>query len=996
MFIRLQLRKRIASAVGIAILLAGTSLLTAERPTALRSQVLSTWTTKEGLSQDFITAIAQTRDGFLWVGTLAGIARFDGTRFRTFALEGPPALHDRINGLARDASNGLWIGTANGLLHYRDGHFRVIPWKGNTPYRVEDVIESHDGSALLYSDGKLLRSSGEHLSEVKLPDGIRHINAFSESKDGTLWVANDDRVFSVRNGKIAASYSLKNTGLLYCDPFGNVYAGDGHHLFRLDSNRFVPVPSPGLGNFVNVMVDHEGHLWMASGGLHGISRKSSQGTELLTTADGLASDDARILFEDDNHDVWIGTIAGLQRLHRGIFTSYTEQDGLPSNRSQSVAVFENSDHSIWMGALEGGVAQLQGSKWRKFGPAQGVPSGQIRGFASGREGPVVGISDYGLFAYHNGRFQKIKGVPHGYVTSPVRAADGSLWFAVRQKGLFRLADDTLTGFGSETGLPKQPIMIIQQAPNAGMWVGLTTGLYRWNGKRFELVTTTSQSVLAIAESAGSRLIIGTMDGMVILEGGKRSTLKRTEGLPGNMVLSVVEDGDHNLWIATNTSILRLTKADLDAYLAGSTRTVHPEIFTEADGLKSRSVLPLNQVNIARAHDGRLWFATVYGISVMDPHIAAGPAPRPVVDSVLVDDREQTPGNVTIPPGRHRVTFVFTAPYLAGAEHLRFHYRLAGWDHDWTDSGSAREVSYTSLPPGNYRFEVEAENREGVASGTPASVPVRWKPFFWQTKLFIILASLALVAVIIEVTRRRTKGRADRLNLRFQERAAERERIAYQIHDTVIQDMIGAALQLELLGFQIEGQPETAARGIDTLAARMRETIARSRNMVSNLHSTAAPQSSLVDVLKHAEAEFRLGDEPHFHLISEGEPRKLHPLVRDEVYRICREALANAFRHASAKNVTVRISFAPQTLDVEVADDGCGMSEETRQHGRNGHFGLRSMQTHAERIGAKLDIQSEPEQGTHIHVHVETPDSRWARFRRRAILRKLEAIHDREG
>jgi signal transduction histidine kinase len=217
-----------------------------------------------------------------------------------------------------------------------------------------------------------------------------------------------------------------------------------------------------------------------------------------------------------------------------------------------------------------------------------------------------------------------------------------------------------------------------------------------------------------------------------------------------------------------------------------------------------------------------------------------------------------------------------------------------------------------------------------------------------------------------------------LSLRFQERVAERERIAHQIHDTVIQDLIGATLQLELIGFQVADQPEASKQSLTSLATRMRETIARSRNMVSNLHSTAIARYNLVEVLRHAEAEFRTGSLPMFDLVWTGETRHIHPLIRDEVHRICREALANAFRHSGAEYVTVEIRFLPDMLEVEISDDGLGMAEEILKHGRTGHFGLRGMQAHAQRIGATLSIESEPGQGTNVIVRVKTRNSFWRR------------------
>jgi signal transduction histidine kinase len=263
----------------------------------------------------------------------------------------------------------------------------------------------------------------------------------------------------------------------------------------------------------------------------------------------------------------------------------------------------------------------------------------------------------------------------------------------------------------------------------------------------------------------------------------------------------------------------------------------------------------------------------------------------------------------------------------------------------------------------------------------------------------MLVVVVAAALIVEITRRRTRVNAERLSLQFQERAAERERIAYQIHDTVIQDMIGTALQLELLGFQISDQPQRAASKLELLAGGLRETIARSRNMVWNLHSTAVVQYSLVEVLRHAEAEFRLGALPRFELSSAGEPRDIHPLIRDEVYRVCREALANAFRHANAQNVHVIVRFLPDVLEVEIGDDGLGIDEHTLLHGRPGHFGLPGMQAHAQRIGAQIAISGAPGEGTRVLLRVKTkqPTWRWWKLRRQQeILKEAKNAHPVRG
>jgi signal transduction histidine kinase len=444
------------------------------------------------------------------------------------------------------------------------------------------------------------------------------------------------------------------------------------------------------------------------------------------------------------------------------------------------------------------------------------------------------------------------------------------------------------------------------------------------------------------------------------------------------------DDEDNLWIATTRAIARISRPQWRAFAQGTASRIQPEVFTEADGLKSRNVLPLNQITAMRATDGRIWFATAKGLSVVDPHLPAAPAPAAVIETVTVDDERQIAGDLTIQPGRHRMTIAYTSPANEAPEQTRFRYRLFGWDREWTSGGTLREVSYTGLPPGDYVFEVIATNRQGVSGLQAAQIHLKLLPFFWQTRWFLVLTICITISVIVEVTRRYTRRRAEKLSLRFQERAAERERIAYQIHDTVIQDMIGATLQLELIGFQVADQREQAEDSLNALAARMRETIARSRNMVSNLHSTAVAQYSLVEVLRHAEAEFRLGELPRFELVSTGHPRHVHPLVRDEVYRICREALANAFRHSNAEFVVVEVRFLPDMLEVEISDDGQGMSTEILQHGRAGHFGLRGMQAHAQRIGATLSVESHPGQGTNVILRVKARRFAWWQMRQRRL------------
>lgn len=977
-------------------LLCGAAAASAETLRDLRHEVLTTWSTDQGLPQNFVTAIQQTPDGFLWVGTTGGLARFDGVKFRTFLQDGPAALRHRISSLVVDRAGTLWIGTSAGLFLYRGGTFRPLPLPGDPNSAVAHILRSNkDDSVWVRTAEAIFRGTGDHISQVKLPISIEKVADFTDDKQGHLWFAQGDRITQTDEQHVIANHRLPNANLLYTAPDGRVFAGDGHHLFLFDSQSFVQQPKEGPDEFVSVMIDSHGSLWMASGGLQGISRFADGKLQMLDMKDGLQSNDARVLFEDRTGDIWIGTISGLERLHHGAFISFTERDGLPAGHNQYDAIFEDRTGTIWTGTLESGIVYANTASWKTYAAAHGLRHGQVRGFAEDDRGPVIALSDYGVFVQHGDRYQKLPGIPPGYVTSPVRGSDGSLWLSVLHKGVYRVKDGVVTGYDEKEGLGDNLVIALIAGDDGAVWAGARSGLFQWDGARWRREYASANAVDAIALSHDGSVFLGTTNGLVHRYGSKTWSLTQEDGLPGDAVFSLAEDLRGDLWLATARGICRISVEQLEALNRGDRRHVVPELFTEDDGLKSRSVLPIGQVTTLRARDGRIWFATASGPVVTEPENTSPPPPQAVVDEIGLDDARFPAIPMTVKPGRHRLVFSFTAPTFVAPDQVHFRYRLLGWDNDWVNADSVREASYMGLPPGDYTFEVQAESRTGEFGPISTGAPVHLKPFFWQTRLFLLLVVLVLAAVVAEVTRRQTMRKAESLNLRFQERAAERERIASHIHDTFIQDLTGTALQLELVGMQLEEDPDVAQRSLSNLAARMREMIARSRDIVSNLHSMAGSQYSLLELLSHIQAEFRLGETPQFVLQSEGIPRPLHPILRDEMHSICREAVANAFRHANADTIEVRVIFSSARLVVEIRDDGIGMSEELRMHGRPGHFGLSGMQSHARRIDARLRVESTPGSGT--RVLVETPlrpggsawTSLWSRGRQR------QSIEDHE-
>ena len=958
------------------------------KPIELRQEVLKTWTTEQGLPQDFVTAITQPPDGFLWVGTNGGLARFDGVRFRTFVTDGPVGLRHAISRLAVDDEGTLWIAGSAGLFSYRQGKFHGLPLGQNGTSPVEGLLRCANEKCIwAWTKQGIFRVDNETAKSEKLPIPFASVQDIQQDKSGSLWIADGKNVKVIASGKIEAVYPLPNARLLYVAGDGNIFAGDGHKLFRFEPSGFVPEPKRGPDEFVQMFLDREKSLWMASGGLEGISRFTDGTLELFGVKQGLASNDARVLFEDRSGDMWIGTISGLQRLHRGRFTSYTEHDGLPS-RSQYDSIFEDKSQSIWAGTLDAGVWHFDGGRWRGFGIGQGVRRGQIRGFADGDSGLVVAIADYGLFAYGHGRYHKLPNIPPGYISSPVRAADGSLWFAILHKGVYRIYRNALTSFGPKEGLTDDVIWALVPDRAGGLWAGGKTGAFRWNGERWTREVPLSNAVDAIAIPRSGGVLLGTSNGLLYRNGKTGWTLTQEDGLPGDAVFSVLEDATGDLWMSTAHGICRIPHEQLEALSNAQTHRVTPEVFSEDDGLRSRNILPMGQVTELLARDGRPWFATEVGPVVAELAAQLQPLPQAVLDGISVDDAHFPPGNIKVSPGRHRLAFAFTAPAFVAPEQMRFRYRLLGWKSDWINADTQREASYMGLAPGSYLFQVQAANRTGEWGQVSEATAVELEPFFWQTRWFLALAAVVFAGILIEITRRRTLQRAEKLNLRFQERSAERERIALQIHDTFIQDLTGTALQLELVELQLGEDPKVAQTSLSSLAARMREMVARSRDIVSNLHSMAGPQFSLLDLLTYVEAEFRLTETPVYELSVTGIPRDLHPFLRDEVYSICREAIANAFRHAAANKIEVRILFQPRKLLVTILDDGIGMSETIRKSGRSGHFGLSGMQAHARRINATLQVESAPGSGTKVTLEAPISGPLYGHRSRVSFLRLL--------
>jgi signal transduction histidine kinase len=460
------------------------------------------------------------------------------------------------------------------------------------------------------------------------------------------------------------------------------------------------------------------------------------------------------------------------------------------------------------------------------------------------------------------------------------------------------------------------------------------------------------------------------------------------------VLGVAEDRNGGLWVSTSNHILRV---DREKLLRGAISETDVREFGLADGLRSVEGVKRHS-SVAEDQLGRIWFSTHHGLSVVDPvQVADISAPAishieaVTTDGIPVDLRKE----LFIPGSRQRITFSYAGLSLSVPERVRFRYKLEGFDQDWSEPVASREAVYTNLGPGSYRFRVLASNSDGLWNGLESTLQFQIEPVFWQTWWFRLLCLTLIGLGILSFYRLRLHRLTRQLNVRFEERLAERTRIAQDLHDTLLQGFLSASMQLQVADDQLPADSPAKPR-INRVLALMRQVIEEGRNAVGGLRSDRNNAFRLEEAFSHVKQELAIQEQFDFRVVVEGRPRPLHPLIRDEVFYIGREALVNAFHHSRARRIEVEVEYLDNRLRVLVSDDGDGIDPRVLQEGREGHWGLSGMRERADRIGARLKVRSRVSAGTEVELSVpgnsafKTETSRPQRWYARLYRRETEA------
>jgi len=997
------------------------------------------WKSSEGFARGSIQSIAQTPDGYLWLGTNFGLLRFDGVRsvpWRPPKGTFIPDSHIRMLLGARDGT--LWIGTWAGLASWKGNNLTRYPQLNG--WFINGLLQDRQGN--VWASAQALTNPFAKLcaiSDVGVQcagdDGRfgRWITSLHEDSRGNLWVQAQTGLWHWQPGAprlqplpVATHDSLQ--GIADGDSGALLIITQGGIAGLTDKATMSPVAALSAMRPSRLLRDRDGGLWV---GTHenGLLHVHDGRTDKFQAFDGLSGGNIQRIFEDREGNIWVCTAAGLDRFRDVTVATYTSRQGLSS--SSIASVFGSRDGSIWI-STSGGLNHWKGGEITVYSD---VLERSLD--ASTRTKRIKGLprGDASLFEDHAGRLWLGARGGVGYLEDDryvaVVAADprtsivaaitedktGDVWFTDTAYGLTRVSQkqDVQRYSWQALHLRSAVSSLAADPRSGGLWLGLSTGgIAQFLDGRI-LASYSAADGLANGRVNGLRanpngaLWVSAEGGLSRLKSGRISTLDSRSGLPCDSVGWMIEDDAGAAWIKTSCGLARIDRGDLESWETavdrGSGRKIHATVIGDSEGFTGSDFGTSYNPEVAKDGDGRLWFYNVIGVGVVNPRaLVHNRYPPPVHIEELIADRKiyKMLVPLRLPPLVRDLQIDYTALSLVAPEKVKFRYVLEGRDRDWQNVGARRQAFYSDLPPGNYRFHVIASNNSGVWNEQGDTLEFSITPAYWQTiwfKMICVVAFLGLLWTLYQV-RLRQVARAFELGL--EARVAERTRIARELHDTLLQSFQGVLLRFQTAVRLLPARPAEAKQVLESTMDQAEAAVADSRNAVQGLRSSVVESYDLSDAIKTVGEELGADrSRDRFIPLSlrvEGTVQKLKPIVRDEVYRIASEALRNAFRHSGATRIEVELQYDARHFELRIRDDGKGIdSKFLSEEGREKHFGLSGMRERAAMIGGKLTLWTSPNSGTELDLKVPGSRAYGASPRRRSwFFAPLSTVgHERE-
>ena len=973
-----------------------------EPSTPLERYGRQTWLMENGLPQNTVQALAQTRDGFLWLGTEAGLVRFDGAGFQLFDKTTDPRLPGNdIRCLLETSDGALWIGTSEGLARWRNGEVTAFTTQqGLQANGIRSLVETGDKVLWAWTDSGLAHLAGDRFAANDLGFPASSIASVLPDRRGGLWVETGSGGADYHDGKWASTdeylptqdrttffVSLPGGGIALASRSNLEVAHGSFSTARPQDvfNRFkVGKDLPGT-RIQAMMSDREGSLWVGTNG--GLVRVRADGrVERFPVTDSLASASVLSLFEDREGNLWIGTETnGLHILRDQRFRIIDARDGLSSDAITTV--IDDAVGLLWVGTRESGLNAIAADgKVKTYTIRDGLSSDVILSLAAGPHGEIWAGTPDGLNRITGGRISVITsadGLPDDFIRSLLADADGSLWIGTRRglthwKTANANAAAKMQTYTSSNGLGSELVGVMARDADGDLWVATLAGLSRLHAGAIGNFTTanglSSNVVTALLPRADGALLIGTEDHGWDVWDGHEFHFQKNSGPDTGAVRAILDDQLGHLWFATQSGIARCDCGAMKS--AGSMPDcTHWMDFGTADGLRSSETATNSHPSAWGSRDGRLWFATPRGLVEVDPaRFPVNELPPPVaIERFTVDDLAQPPlrgaGSWTrVQAGHVHFEFDYAGLSFVAPQKVMYRYMLEGFDKGWTDAGTRRTAYYTNIPPGKYTFRVLAENNDGIWNTAGASFSFELEPHFYQTVWFYALL-LAAIATGVFVLIRLRVNRAER---EFKAVLGERGRIAREIHDTLAQGYVGISVQLEVLAELLrQRRVDDAQKQLTQAREHVRSGLADARQSIWALRTQDSRETTLpVRIRRIAERAQGAGLEVHFNLF--GAYRALPSETEQEILRIAQEAIHNVKKHAGASQLTVQLKYLPDEVGLEVRDNGKGIETNGKFEPGPGHYGFTGMKERAAAIGGALDVSGAPGEGTTVRLMTPAP------------------------
>lgn len=967
-------------------------------------------------------ALAQTSDGFLWIGSDDGLFRFDGVRFERYVPTSGDKLSEKmVHSLLASSDGSLWIAYHNAdICHLRNRHVKCYGKVDGVTSNPGALVQDRDSTIWANTETGVIRFNGtrwEHIGKNwNFPEDVPSATSqalFVDSR-GTLWVGVNHTVLYLKQGSrrfeptgTFAGWSVSITE----SPDHTIWLADNYSYVRaigtsvsarsaaiakceVETPKGAPLKCPSedplvikVGAANNLIFDRHGSLWMTTD-TAGVFRlrhpkllsdrlgsKSGDALERLTSKDGLSADNCTPVLEDREGNIWVATRDGLDQFR---YTALVPV-ALPTSLTQT-AIAPADGGDIWVTGSWNYAARIHGDS----NHVSLIPADAYKPYRD--PAGVTWLVGHSLAQWKDGEFRKVAPSPDGVAGSFMWQVTsdkfGTLWAFCNGLGFFNLDHYRWKAWPTPPDVAKQHVANMFSDSTGRIWMSTDEGdiITLDNGNVMDDPAQPDSplpNVKTFAEHAPDQIWAGGAGGLVLIDHGHFRVMIPAAVNSLKVVAGVVDAGSSGLWLGTADGVIHVSRDEAERALRDSSYRFRAERFDSSDGLPGRIQAVDPFLKVVEGTDGRIWFAATRGVAWVDPNNIPRNAVPPAVyiEGITANGKPYDASNgLQLPPQVRDLTIDYTALSFVAPEKIHFRYRLEGQDLDWREVVNDRQVQYSNLAPRHYTFRVMACNNSGVWNETGAALEFSIAPAYYQTTWFRVTCVAAFLGLLWALYRLRLHQMQRQVAFGLEARLGERLRIARELHDTLLQSFQGVAFQLQAARKLMHRKTDNAEGVLDDAILATEEAIREGRSAIRDLRPEPAAQRNLSELLDAAGRELASAHElngraPSYHVLVEGKQQELSPMLQDEVYRISREVIRNAFAHAAASHIELEIRYDPDQLRLRVRDDGKGIDPKVLAGGQAGHFGIPGMRERAQRIGAHLEFWSELGAGAEVELTV---------------------------